>query len=417
MGTPARIRLDGASEVQIGRASPRAITARDRTMTVQLDDRWMSQKHARLHRVLGKWAIEDTGSKNGVHVNGAPTSAAELQDGDWIEMGQASFLFRERVSYDARAPRVFEPTAQGRNIGMVTLSPELEACFADLEVVARSTVPIIVGGPTGSGKELLARAVHRLSGRRGEFVAVNCASLPQGLVESELFGAKRGAFSGATEDRVGLLRAADGGTLMLDEIGDLPGPSQAALLRVLQEREVTPIGATKPVPVDLRVVSATHRPLGDLVSAGQFRADLFARLAGHQVTLPALRDRKEDLGLLVGALLGKLAKQKNLTLAQGAARALCAHSWPGNIRELEKALELAVARTANTEIALESLPEILQREPPDAGDDAGRREELIRLLRQHRGNVSATAAALGKARMQIQRWLKRYDIDIEQFRS
>ncbi len=277
---------------------------------------------------------------------------------------------------------------------------------------------MILEGETGTGKEVAARAIHALSGRRGDFVAVNCGALPAALVEGQLFGHRRGAFSGATEDRPGLFRAADGGTLLLDEVGELALPAQAALLRALEQREVLPIGATRPVPVDARVVAATHRPLDCLVEEGTFRRDLHARLAGLRLVLPPLRDRREDLGHLAAALLARAGASPLPSIDPRATRALLAAAWPGNVRQLEKCLTAAAVLAGGGPIGLDHLPAEL-RGPPAASADEGaaQRDELVALLREHQGNVSAVARALGKARMQVQRWLKRYALDPEAFRA
>jgi transcriptional regulator with GAF, ATPase, and Fis domain len=204
--------------------------------------------------------------------------------------------------------------------------------------------------------------VHHLSKRPGHFVAVNCGAIPATLVETELFGYKRGAFSGAVDDRPGIIRSADKGTLLLDEIGELPLSSQVALLRVLQEREVTPVGATRPVPVDVRVVAATHRRLSDLVEARTFRPDLLARLSGYTLRLPPLRDRTADLGLLISAILHRIAPAvaAHVTFSGAAARALFRHPWPLNIRELEKALETALVLSGDGPIDVAHLPEAMR---------------------------------------------------------
>jgi transcriptional regulator with PAS, ATPase and Fis domain len=270
----------------------------------------------------------------------------------------------------------------------------------------------------------VARAVHELSGRPGSFVGVNCGALPATLLETELFGYKKGAFSGATDDRPGLVRASDRGTLFLDEIGDLPASSQAALLRVLQEHEVMPVGGTRPVPVDLRVVAATHKGLDRLVADGGFRQDLFQRLAGHRTELAPLRERREDLGLLIASLLERHGGRE-LGLDSPAALALLRHDWPGNVRELEQCLSAAAVLASEGLIRLEHLAapvrEALAPPSPDWGpkseaEEAARKEQLIALLKQHRGNLAAVARAMGKARMQVQRWLKRYQLDPESFR-
>src|SRR5690606_9536217 len=225
-----------------------------------------------------------------------------------VTLGYTLFLFRAALSVTGGVPEwvdagAREPAAPG----MATLLPQLERELDRLARVAPSDVTVMVRGETGTGKEILARAVHALSGRSGEMVAINCGALTDTLVESERFGHRKGAFSGATEDAPGLIRMSHGGTLLLDEIGDRPPASQAAFLRVLQEREVMAVGGTRPVPVDLRVVSATHRDLEALVAQGRFRADLLARVSGFRIDLPPLRERREDLGLLIGALLRKLA--------------------------------------------------------------------------------------------------------------
>jgi DNA-binding NtrC family response regulator len=290
--------------------------------------------------------------------------------------------------------------------------------------VAGSPLPVVLLGATGTGKEVAARAVHAASGRKGPFVAVNCGAIPPHLVESELFGHRKGAFSGALADRAGHVRSASGGTLFLDEIGDLPVPAQAALLRILQEREVVPVGDSLPIAVDLRVVSATHADLRARCRDGRFRDDLLARLDGLTVTLPPLAERREDLGTLIAAMLERAgAPGKTLTLA--AARALFAHEWPGNVRELEMTIARAVALAGAKAIDVGHLPEALQdaaraRVPVAEGalsdEDRTLRSRLEASLTSHGGNVTAVARELGKARWQIHRWLRRFALDPQKFR-
>src|SRR5690606_4641385 len=226
-------------------------------------------------------------------------------------------------------------------------------------------------------------------------------------------------YSGASEDRPGLVRAAHSGTLFLDEIAELPLGSQVKLLRVLQEGEVTPLGGTQPIPVDVRVVAASHRSLPELVEAGRFRADLYARLAGAHITLPPLRQRREDLGLLIGALLRRIAGDAaaSLRLERDAARALFLHTWPLNIRELEQALRAACALAGGAgRIALGHLPEGVRGRPPGDGGELALRDQLVRLLSENAGNISAVARAMGKARVQVRRWCRRLGIDPDSFR-
>jgi DNA-binding NtrC family response regulator len=250
------------------------------------------------------------------------------------------------------------------------------------------------------------------------------------LLESELFGFTKGSFSGALHTRVGLIAASHSGTLFLDEIAELPLDAQAALLRVLQEREVMPIGATRAQPVDLRVISASHRNLEAEVASGRFRADLFGRLRGFQLVLPALRDRREDLGMIVRALLARVAPGREYTLSHAAARRLFAWPWPGNVRELERTLQLATVLARGD--VLEVPEDDARVEPGSANalaaalapalvgpviDRSERHAELERLLREHRGNVTRVARAMGKAREQVHRWIKRAGLDLNRFRS
>jgi transcriptional regulator with GAF, ATPase, and Fis domain len=342
-------------------------------------------------------------------VNGVRQESAVLRDGDVIELGRNFFLFREDVlDRDGGEPVP----------GLPTMIAELAEALDALATTAPSRVPVVLRGESGVGKELAARAVHALSGRTGALIAVNCGALPDDLIESELFGYRRGAFSGANEDRVGLIRAAEGGTLFLDEVGDLREGSQAALLRVLQEHEVVPLGATRPIPVDVRIVAATHRDLEALVARGAFRHDLHARLAGFELELPPLRERREDLALIVAAILRRVTPERaeSIALHPSLVRAWLGYAFPGNVRELERSLAAAVVLAGDEPVALDHAPawfrDALVAPPPVVLDEADqrRRDEIAALLREHKGNIAAVARAMGKARMQVQRWIKRYGI-------
>ena len=416
-------RLDDCDEVTLGRGEPGATTAREadrRVLRLGFPDHWMSTRHARIERCVGGFWLADDGSKNGLRLNGDRSDGALLVDGDWIEAGHTVLRYRHGALPPPRQPR--SPRLDGV-VALPTALPTLDEQARDLEEIARSTVSIVIRGETGTGKEVVARAVHTLSGRAGELIAVNCGALPAALLEAELFGHRKGAFSGAAEDRLGLVRAADRGTLFLDEIGDLPPASQAALLRVLQDSEVRPLGATRPVKVDLRVVCATHRDLVRMVALGQFRADLYARLAGHTFHIPPLRDRREDLGLLTAALLHRIAPDRDVRFEPEAVRALVRHDWPLNVRELEKGLASAVLLARGGPIGPEQLSAALVAPAPT--DVAGsakprrddRRAQLLAALQTHRGNVSAVARALGKARSQVQRWLHDLDLDPARYRD
>jgi DNA-binding NtrC family response regulator len=403
----ARILLRGVDRVIIGRG-PTRTTSRlsDDLLRIDLPDGRVSVEHARLERALGQWTVFDAGSKNGLFVDGQRLERHVLRDGDWIEVGHTFLRYRESIA----AVRDVD-AADGSTSRLRTLLPAVQTEVDKLCQVADKHVPVLIGGETGSGKEVMARSLHELSHRSGPFVVINCGAIPAALVEATLFGHRRGAFSGAVEDRPGVVASADGGTLLLDEIGDLPLPQQAALLRVVQEKEVVPVGETRPRKVDVRFVCATHRDLDALVRQERFRADLLARLAGVRIAIPPLRERIEDLGILVAGILAE-ARAPRCQLARDAAWALCRHRWPSNTRELEQALTGALALSPAGKIALPELPEALRNLPEvDSDRDGARRDELVACLLEHHGNLAAVARALGTSRTQIHRLLERYGID------
>jgi len=306
------------------------------------------------------------------------------------------------------------------------------AAIRDVARVVRRAAPtdatVLITGESGTGKEVVARALHAESRRRGgPFVALNCSALPGELVESELFGHLKGAFTGADRDREGLFEAADGGTLFLDEIGDLALPAQAKLLRALEERQVTRVGATRPTPVDVRVLAATHRPLDRLAAEGAFRQDLLYRLQVITLHLPPLRDRREDVPSIALHFLAEMAARHGRPvrgLSAGARRALLAYDWPGNVRELRNALERAVVMAEGEEIEAADLPAQVTASAAPLGPvdaaladlpfaeareralDAFDRAYLQAALERHGGNVSATARALDMHRQSLQKKLR-----------
>ena len=409
--------LDGITRVDIGRGDRRVTHRTGQTLSLEIPDARMSQPHARLVKQGESWVAEDSGSKNGLIVDGERRARVPLSDGAVLELGHTLLLYRETplpatAVQDLGAEDLAAVPADRR-----TFVPALQRAYDDLAAVVTTSVAVLIQGETGTGKERVARAAHELARRTGSFVAVNCGALPETLIESELFGSKRGAFSGADHDRPGLVRSADGGTLFLDEVADLPLPSQAALLRVLQEREVVPVGATQPIPVDLQVVAASHHDLADRVQRDLFRRDLYARLAAFTIRMPPLRDRREDLGLLLAALLPPDAR-----ISPSAAHALADHDWPLNIRELASCLVVATALARGGPIKLEHLPETIGGGPELADavvlapEEQRKRDEIVALLREHRGNVSAISRATGKARAQIHRWLRRFQLDPDTYR-
>jgi DNA-binding NtrC family response regulator len=427
----ARFSLVGVETVTIGRGSERLATRSDdgRSLDVRAPGQWMSAQHAHLRAVAGDWILQDAGSRNGTFVNGQRVTSHVLRDGDIIEAGRVYFVVRGAPMELGPLVRDQDAAQSQERFGLRTLLPELQESQTALSRVARSsTVPILLLGPTGTGKEVLARDVHEGSKRPGPFIPVNCGALPSTLVESLLFGYVKGAFSGATRDELGFVRSASGGTLFLDEIGDLPATSQAALLRVLQEHEVVPLGATRAVAVDVRIVAATHRPLEALCDSGGFRNDLLARLKGYMHRLPSLFDRKADIGVMLADILLDVAGERasRLTLTPDAARALLAYGWPLNMRELHLAMASAVALATEDVIDLRHLPvEVLAPPrsqaslPPAAESSPGDvlRDRIVALLQEHRGNVTAVARAMGKAPAQIHRWMHRFQIDPDTFRE
>ncbi|HZJ66381.1 MAG TPA: sigma 54-interacting transcriptional regulator [Kofleriaceae bacterium] len=428
---PARHRIDDLDAVVFLRGPRRA--ERDdrdglRRLTLQLPDPFLSKQHGRLLWAKQRWMIESPLSKNGVVMNGQATRYAAVAIGDVIEIGHCVFLI-ERLTAPEDAPldQLLGSAAPGPS-PLPSLHPELLAAAAVLPRVARSAIPVLLHGETGTGKEVYARALHDASGRTGAFVAVNCGALSPSLLEAELFGHRKGAFSGATSDRPGFVRASDGGTLFLDEIASLSEAGQVALLRVLQENEVIAVGDTRAVPVDLRVCAASQLPLVAEVEAGRFRSDLYARLLGYELALPPLRERRGDLGYLVGALLRRLSARP-VELTPAAARCVIEYDWPRNVRELERCLAAALVLADGHPIDTSHLPAAVtahHRVPtnrhapmPTEGDPdhAAIRLRLAAKLTEHRGNVSAVARDLRMHRTQIQRLIHRFGFDIDRFRG
>lgn len=431
-----RMSLKGVDRVSIGRGTARG-SQRSQVdgrcvLRVDVADDRMSREHLCLDRFGGSWLLTDLKSSNGSFVDGARVSNAPVTEETVIGVGRTIFLFREHVVPAEMTDKDLDYADISRiDVGLRTLSPLLAIEFGRVMRFASTEIDILVLGETGTGKELVARAVHTASGRNGEFVAVNCGALTDTLVESQLFGHQKGAFSGATENQPGLIRSADKGTLFLDEIGDLPMNSQAAFLRVLQERSVMPVGGTRAIPFDAKLVAATHCPLDEMVAGGEFRADLLARIRGFVLRLPALSNRLEDMGGIIAAVLAAKGKGEGARISLSAATTIFRYPWPQNIRELGRTIDISSVLAGDGELKHEHLPEYLREAPviasspraasvseasPAESGEFGRKERLISLLRKHEGNISAVARDMDKARNQIQRWIKRYDIDVSMYR-
>ncbi|MBF9263883.1 sigma-54-dependent Fis family transcriptional regulator, partial [Paracidovorax cattleyae] len=314
------------------------------------------------------------------------------------------------------APRC-PPALQALDTGDVAL----RALLRKAARLAPQTLPILVQGETGSGKEYLARALHAASGRSGAFIAINCAVIPEALLESELFGYLPGTWTGAAaRGREGLIAAAHEGTLFLDEIGDMPPALQAKLLRVLSESEITPLGARAPQAVSVRFISASHRPLAELARRGSFREDLLYRLNAAELPMPALRQRS-DLQVIADRMLANLGS--HLHLGDAARSVLAAHAWPGNLRELHNALRYAAAlcgEDGDGTIEPGHLPDALRGMPPGTalasptGEPAA--QALEQLLEQCQGNVSEAARQLGVSRSTIHRRIQQLQLGVRHAR-
>ncbi len=427
----ARWDLTDVDEVIVARAAQRTFERRAvsgaRQLVIGVPDKWLSSLHARLLGGADGWTLQDAGSTNGSAINGNPVTRALLHDGDVVELGHTLFVFRAAIPTPSGTARDLVLTSSDDDAAFRTTHPMLEREYETLRRLARSDVSVILFGETGTGKELLARALHALSGREGRFVAVNCGALPVDLVETQLFGHMRGAFTGAIRDEPGMVRTAHGGTLLLDEVDELAPGAQVALLRFLQEKQVLPVGSARAVQVDVRVIAATQAALSDLAERGAFRPDLLARLDGFAYTLRPLRDRREDLGTCLASILQKQQSTQSITrVSVAAARALLGYDWPRNIRELEQCLMRCASLAEGGELRSRDLPPAIAapRSPFAAApkqqwsaEDAALRIQLIELLQVHRGNVTDVARAVGKARMQVHRWLRKFGIDPEKYRG
>jgi transcriptional regulator with PAS, ATPase and Fis domain len=304
---------------------------------------------------------------------------------------------------------------------MVGSCPAMQEVFSRIGKVAATDATVLVLGESGTGKELVARAVHERSERReSPLVTVNCAAIPESLLESELFGHEKGAFTGALANHVGLVEEAHGGTLFLDEIGELSLSAQARLLRLLQESEVRRVGSTRTHKVDVRLIAATHRDLESMMKLGQFRSDLYFRLRVFEIRLPPLRERKGDLQLLSAKLLERIRARLNrphITLSKDAHAALAAHHWPGNVRELENALERAVILCEGTTLTADLLALEQQQQQLPADEAATSMEDyFVRFVREHQDDMGEMelAEALGISRKSL--WEKRHRLNLHRKR-
>jgi len=398
---------------------------RDAECAIHLANTDVSRQHATLQRSAAEPGvfIADRDSRNGTRVNGKKVRRARLRENDVLRLGGCVFAVSESGA-DA-----FSEVAPGLLGGAA-----LARALAPLERAAHSDLPIVLEGETGTGKEVVARAIHTLSGRSGKLVAINCAALPEGLAEAELFGYRRGAFTGAERASPGFFRSAEGGTLLLDEVSDLPLALQAKLLRALEQRAVQPLGEAVPVPIDVRVVVAGQSSLFEAVKRQEFRADLLARLNGVTLYLPPLRERRADVALLFTHFLRKLRPDDSPELEPEFVERLVLHDWPFNVREvLQLARRLAVLQGAESVLRVQHLPREMRlasvaSEPAHAAPGgvvasvatvnspqapvALELASLLAALQANGGNVTRAAAQLGVTRQRAYRLLEEQAVDL-----
>jgi DNA-binding NtrC family response regulator len=435
-GRPARrlrrFRLDittsrGESHTAIHEAPVVRLGARPENEVV-IDDETVSRLHCEIRADDAGFRLRDLGSTNGTFVEGIRVLDAYLGQTQLLRLGSSSVRFTvlgEESDIEASAADRFGPLVGG--------SVKMRELYAVLERVAPTTAPVLIEGDTGTGKELVARAIHDQSPRAQKpFVVFDCASVPANLMESELFGHERGAFTGATERRIGRLEDADGGTFVLDELGELPIDLQPKLLRALETRSIRRVGGHNERRIDVRIVASTNRDLASEVNRGAFREDLYYRLAVVRVEVPPLRDRRDDIRPLVEyfirrALAGDAARASSIlaSISEANWKRLEAHPWPGNVRELRNVIERTIALSQSGEIETIAPPTIRASRPstPDAGvpdldrpfvdlkgETLARFEEsyLKGQLARHDGNISRAASASGLDRMYFKRLLKKY---------
>jgi two-component system response regulator GlrR len=309
---------------------------------------------------------------------------------------------------------------------IVTRSPQMENLLGQAKLMAVSDASVFIQGESGTGKELLARAIHRASPRHNQpFIAINCGAIPEALLESELFGHSKGAFTGALRDHKGLFQTADGGTLLLDEIGDMPMALQVKLLRALQERVIRPVGSNASIPIDVRVISATHRNLAEEMKAGRFREDLYYRINVVGLEIPALSARREDIPLLANNFLSNLNKKYNKKLngfAPEAMELLISAPWPGNVRQLQNIVEQTVVLSTTPLIPSSLVQKALQDDiggivPFETARKNFEREYLVRLLKATNGSVTQAARLAQRNRTEFYKLLQRHELTPALFKS
>jgi DNA-binding NtrC family response regulator len=402
----------------LGRKAPTNVDAT--VASLVLKDRMVSGRHASIGRTGDGFELTDLDSTNGTIVDGVVAHPTiKLNEGSLVFIGGHAAVFRVLTLNEVGAIA----SELQRPLGPVaSVNPNLAVLCGKLRKLAEAGEEVLLTGETGVGKEIYANAIHAASGRKGKFVAINCAAIPRELVESELFGYVRGAHSQAAASKPGIIEEAEGGTLFLDEVGEMAPELQTKLLRFTQDRLLAPVGGVRPRRIDTRIIAATSRtaPPGKTSNLG-LRADLAARLGAEPIRIPPLRERIEDLGALVSHLLGDRAKPFELS----AFQALCLHPWPGNVRELGKVVTSAEALARGAErITTEHLPEVIAAAPGRVRSSPGRRAarpppkaaELEDLMRRFKGNMLRVARELDRKPALVYRWAKRFRLNVDDYR-
>jgi DNA-binding NtrC family response regulator len=365
---------------------------------LQVPDPAVSERHCLLKVQPGGLTVEDLGSQGGVFLGPARVAQATL-----VSVGASFVIGTTTMTIKPGADE--EPSGTAVLPGMVGGSSAMRRVAHEVRRHAATRAPVLLQGESGTGKDLVAQALHTLSRRPGAYVPLNAGAMPEPLADAELFGHRRGAFTGAVANRCGAFELAHQGTLFLDEIAEVPASVQVRLLRVVEDGQVRALGSSKPVNVDTRIVSASWAPLADRVADGCFRADLYHRLSTAVVRLPPLRQRKSDIPGLCEVLLRRMGSDVgDKRLAPGALARLVTHSWPGNVRELNSVLYRAALLTDEATIEPQHIELAF---PPDGKGRKLTRADAPRLLEQHRGNVSAAARACGVARSTFRAWLEK----------
>ncbi|MDO6691656.1 sigma 54-interacting transcriptional regulator [Aliiglaciecola sp. 3_MG-2023] len=360
------------------------------------------------------------------------TAHGTIQDAvEATQRGVFGFLTKP-IDHDALRDLLVKAVSQSQSAQngtwseeIITRSMQMEQLLDQAFRVAKRDVSVLISGASGTGKELLAKALHKASTRGNKpFVAINCGALPENLLESELFGHAKGAFTGAVNEHQGLFREADGGTLFLDEIGDMPVPLQVKLLRALQEQQIRPVGSSKQIPINVRVISATHKNLAKEMQEQNFREDLYYRLNVVNLTLPSLRERSEDIPLLARYLLAKSAERHGVNVSRfsdDAMQLLATAPWPGNVRQLVNVVEQCVALTQTSVIASHLVEQALsaseQKWPTlTEARDAFEQNYLLKLLKMTDGNVTRAAELAGRNRTDMHKLMKKHDLHSSDFK-